>query len=296
MLKFKNIRFYLIAGVLIIIGLILLFNKIVAAGLIIAGIAVFVFLLWEMFLKEKEKQIDALNQEVQRMKAENSLLKEDINELSGRKLNISEINSILDLGLIEVDTNFKRTVKRELQEGDKIVLFIGVLHVDFIAKYGVDFRKLLFKVDEKSREICIANANPQFLSFSKRNCKWEIAEILEYNKPFFGSNHWKTNPKLDKLANQIKEEVRVKTEQETENGPSELGWILRPLRQHVETAISLIVGIKGYNIRFTELDGDNYRPMTEFAIENAYNHSIEQDAADKKKGDHAALNGKQERK
>jgi hypothetical protein len=277
MLKIKHYRFYLIAGVFLVVAMVLLFNKTIVAGLIILGIAAFIFLLWELFLKEKEKQMDALNKEIQRIRSENSSLKEDIAELSSRRLNISEINGILDLGLIEVDTNFKRTVNRELQEGEKTVLFIGVLHVDFVAKYGVDFRKLLFKVDEEMREICIANANPQFLSFSKRNCTWEIAEILEYNKPFFGSNHWKTNPKLDKLANQIKEEIRIKTERETENGPSELGWIMKPLRKHVETAISLVVGIKGYNIRFTELDSDNYRPMAEFSKESIYTLSPGED-------------------
>ena len=270
MFTFKNLRFYLIAVIFIVIGLILLFNKTVVAGLIILGTGALILALWEFFLKEKEKQIDLLNNEIERMKSENLSLKEDINELSNRKLNISEINSILDLGLIEVNTNFKRAVNRELQEGDKYVQFIGVLHVDFVAKYGVDFRKLLFKVDEARHEICIANANPQFLSFSKRNCIWEIAEILEYNTPFFGSNHWKTNPKLDKLANQIKEEIRMKTERETENGPSELGWIIRPLRKHVETAIALIIGIKGYSIRFTELDSDNYKPMAEFSRDNVY--------------------------
>jgi hypothetical protein len=275
MFQFKKLRFYLITALLIVVGLILLFNKTFAAGLIVLGIAVLVFLLWELFLKEKEKQIDVLNKEIQRIRSENSTLKEDVAELSNRKLNISEVNTILDLGLIEVDTNFKRTINRELQEGDKSVQFIGVLHVDFVAKYGVDFRKLLFKVDEGRREICIANANPQFLSFSKRNCVWEIAEILEYNKPFFGSDHWKTNPKLDKLANQIKEEIRMKTERETENGPSELDWIIKPLRKHVETAISLIIGIKGYNIRFTELDGDAYRPMAEFSKENIFTEAIE---------------------
>ena len=174
MFKLKNLRFYLITSLLIVVGLVLLFNKTFTAGLIVLGIAVLVFLLWELFLKEKEKQIDTLNKEIQRMRSENSTLKEDVAELSNRKLNISEVNSILDLGLIEVDTNFKRTINRELQEGDKNVQFIGVLHVDFVAKYGVDLRKLLFKVDEERREICIANANPQFLSFSKRNCVWEF--------------------------------------------------------------------------------------------------------------------------
>jgi len=97
MLKFKNLRFYLITGLLIVVGIILLTNKIVAAGLIITGIAALIFLLWELFLKEKEKQIDTLNQEIRLMKSENTALKQDITDLATRKLNISEINSILDL-------------------------------------------------------------------------------------------------------------------------------------------------------------------------------------------------------
>lgn len=282
MAKFKKIRFYLIACVIITIGLVLLFNKALVTGLIVLGIAAVMIALWELFLREKIVRIEMLTQEIQQMKAENNALKHDIHELATRKLNISEVNTILDLGLIEVDTNFKRTVNRTLKEGDKSIQFIGVLHVDFIAKYGVDFRKLQYKVDEERREICIANANPQFLSFSKRNCIWEIAEIFELNEPFFGSRHWKTNPKLDKIASQIKEEVRMQTERETENGPRELDWIIRPLRKHVETAIGIILRVEGYAIRLTELDSGNYKPLTEYTEDNGYKKILTADNQAKK--------------
>lgn len=264
MVKFKNIRFYLIAGIVLLIGIILLLNKAIITGLIILGIGGLIFSLWEFFLKEKESKIDGLTREIQKMQAENQSLKQDIQELSSRKLNITEVNEILDLGLIEVDTSFKRTVNRSFGVGGRNVQFIGVLHVDFIAKYGVDFRNLKYRIDEEKREISIANANPQFLSFSKRNCEWEIAEILEYNEPFFGGNHWKTNPRLDKLASQIKDEIRVKTERETENGPRELDWVIRPLRKHVETALEVILGMRGYRIRLTELDGGDYKPLNDY--------------------------------
>jgi hypothetical protein len=275
MIKFKNVRFYLIASILILVGLIVILNKVFTVGLIILGVGVLVYAVWEFFLKEKENRIDMLDREIQRIKSENLTLQEDINELSNRKLNISEVNDILDLGLIEVNTNFKRTINKNLNVGDKTVQFIGVLHVDFIAKYGVDFRKLKYKINEERREINIANANPQFLSFSKRNCNWEIAEILEYNEPFFGSNHWKTNPKLDKLANEIKEEFRIKTERETENGPNELDWIITPLRKHVETSLELIFGVKGYKVRLTELDNGNYKPIKEFTEDGIYSKMLE---------------------
>ena len=226
----------MLAGLAAAVAVILLFNKILIAGLVIFGVGLLIFALWEFLLKDKEGKIDGLNDEIRRMKIENQTLKQDLDELSNRKLNITEVNEILDLGLIEVDTSFKRTVNRSFEVADRQVQFIGVLHVDFVAKYGVDFRKLMVKVDQEKQEICIANADPRFLSFSKRNMEWEIAEILEYNKPFFGAKHWKTNSKLESLANQIKEEIRIKTERETENGPEELNWVIWPLRKHVETA------------------------------------------------------------
>lgn len=53
MFKFKKLRFYLISALLILAGLVLLFNKILAAGLVSIGIAVLVFLLWELFLNKQ---------------------------------------------------------------------------------------------------------------------------------------------------------------------------------------------------------------------------------------------------
>ncbi len=265
---FRKIKFYLVAGGLLLVGLILLFNKVFTIGLIIFGVAVFIIILWEFLLKEKMNQIDSLNEELLKIRAENKKLEQENEDYSKRKLNISEINTILDLGLFEVNTNFKRTVNQQFNIKGKNVQFIGVINVDFIAKYGVDFRKLMFKIDEENREISISNADPEFLSFTKRTCTWEIAEILEYNTPFFGSQHWKTNPRLDHMASKIKEEIRLKVEKDTENGPSELKWITEPLRQHVERALEIILGVKGYKIRFSELDGENYISLYDYAKEN----------------------------
>ncbi len=269
MKKFRDLKFYVVVVLVVLSAILLLFNKAVVTGLIVLGTGVILVSFWELFLKEKENKIDQLSREIQLMKEENQNLKQTVDELSNRRLNITEVNEILDLGLIEVDTSFKRTVNKALKEGDRNVQFIGVLRVDFTAKYGIDFRKLKYRIDEERHEISIANANPQFLSFSKRNCIWEIAEILQYNEPFFGANHWKTNPKLDKLANQIKEEIRAGTERETENGPEELDWVIRPLRKHVETALELILGTRGYRIRLTELDSSDYKPLNEYSRDMA---------------------------
>jgi len=122
------------------VGLILLFNEIFTLGLLIVGIATIVFILWEFLLKEKARQIEMLNEKLIRSDEENKRLRGEVEDYSKRKLNISEVNSILELGLFEVTTNFKRTVNKSLEINSKNVQFIGVIDVDFIAKYGVDFR------------------------------------------------------------------------------------------------------------------------------------------------------------
>lgn len=262
---FKKIRLYLIVGLMIIAGLFLLFHKVIIVGIVVIGIAGLIIFFWEAFLKEKSRQFATLNQKLLDIDEENKRLKLAVEDYSKRKLNISEINSVLELGLFEVTTNFKRTVNKKFKIQDKNIQFIGVVNVDFVAKYGVDFRKLKFRIDQERKEMFLANANPEFLSFTKRTCKWEIDEILEYNIPFLGSGHWRTNAKLDKIAHDIKEKVRLQVEQDTENGPEELKWIIDPLRNHVERALRLLIGVQGYQLRFTDLDDENYISFDEYA-------------------------------
>ena len=264
----KKIRFYLISGIIVLAGIILLFNKIIIIGLVILGLAGLALLLYEVILKNKDKQIDALSEDLEKVKSEKREIEHEFEVISKRKLNISDISPILELGLFEVDTNFKRTVNKQLKIKEKRIQFFGVLNIDFVAKYGVDIRKLMCRIDEKRNEIYISNANPEFLSFSKRSSTWEIAEILEFNIPVIGSSHWRTNLKLESIANEIKEEIRVQVEKETENGPSELKWIANPLRKHVERALELILGLKGYSIRFTELDSGDYKPLFDLSQED----------------------------
>ena len=93
---FKRIRYYLIAGLVLIVGLILLFNEVFTLGLVIVGISAMVFVLWEFLLKDKVKQIELLNDQLLDRDEENKRLKENIEDYSKRKLNISEITPILD--------------------------------------------------------------------------------------------------------------------------------------------------------------------------------------------------------
>lgn len=54
----------------------------------------------------------------------------------------------------------------------------------------------------------------------------------------------------------------------------------RTVNREMKEGDKTILFIKGYHIRFTELDGDNYRPMTEFSKDNVNNRLPEQGRVD----------------
>jgi hypothetical protein len=117
-----------------------------AIAFVILGVGALIWFLSEFLLKDKQKRINSLNDELLSLKADKSKMEKEIEDYSKRKLNISGVNTILELGLFEVNTNFKRTINKQFKVKDKNVQFIGVLNVDFIAKYGVDFRKIMYKI------------------------------------------------------------------------------------------------------------------------------------------------------
>ncbi len=262
----KNIKIYLTLIVIIAIAILLILNKFLAYGIILLGAAALGIWFWHLFIRSKESEIADLQKKLDNFNTKFTELEEENKELRSRKLNISEINNILDLGLIEVDTNFTRTINKELTKEEKNVKFLGAMRVDLKAKYGVNLKEIRFKYDEEQNEIRIANAKPKFLSFGSRKITWPIEEILELKKPWFGTNHWGTHPELDKIAGQIKEEYRVKIEEESDNGPEELEWILQPLEKQIEKAIHLM--LRNFNGKIEMVDdyNDTYRSLDEIDL------------------------------
>ena len=126
-------------------------------------------------------------------------------ELRNRKLNISEIKSVVDLGLMEVNTNFTRVWNEKSDHENKHIRFLGALQVSIVAKYGLDMKDLRVKFDPEKNELTVANIQPKFLSFSDLNFDWKIAEVLEYDVPLLGEKHWQTTKDLEALNGEFKE-------------------------------------------------------------------------------------------
>lgn len=239
---FKNLKVYLTLIAIIVIGTLLIFNELILYGLILIGSAFLIFSFWKIFLKKKQEEIFDLNKQLSLEKEQKDSLLEENNELKNRKLNISEIKTILDLGLIEIDTNFTRTWNNSFKYSNRNVHFIGALQVNIIAKYGIDLKELKIKFDKGTNTVSVANINPKFLSFKDLDYDWKISEIMEYKKVWVGTNHWRKSTELEGYAAQLKENLRKTIHQEVLNGPQELKWVLEPLRKQIENSLEILIG------------------------------------------------------
>ncbi|MEC3906017.1 hypothetical protein VOI54_03250 [Tamlana sp. 2201CG12-4] len=262
----KNLKVYLILITIIIIGILLILNEFLLYGLVLFGVVILIFSFWKLFLKNKQEEISKLNEQLSEEKKQNDFLLEENKELKNRKLNISEIKNILDLGLIEVDTNFIRTWNNSTNHGNKKVHFIGALQVNIIAKYGIDLKELRIKFDKEENTISVANINPKFLSFKDLDYDWKISEIMEYKQVWFGSGHWRKSIELEGFAAKIKEDLRKTIHQEVINGPNELKWVLEPLRKQIENSLEIIIGsVPGRKIRIVNKFDETYLPLDQYS-------------------------------
>ncbi|HKL40173.1 MAG TPA: hypothetical protein VJ894_05810 [Cryomorphaceae bacterium] len=259
----KNLRnaLLIMAGVAILLAII--FNEFLAYAAIFVGAMIIFYGLYHAFLRTKDAEIDDLRAKLNQEESQLEKVKEENDELRTRKLNVSAIRQILDVGLFEIDTNFTRTWNEEIQtDMDKTVQFIGALKVNIVAKYGVDLKELRIKTE--GEEVLIANMNLKSLAFTDLNYDWVISEVLEHKKPYLGGNHRRTNPMLELEANKIKERLQKRTHEEVKQGPEELEAITSILKRQLTHSIALLLGIKDEKVRFVEGSNEDFKTLESF--------------------------------
>lgn len=267
------IKRYGIFSLLVLIALILLASKAIIWGLAAMGIALFIFGIQQLInLNVKVTQFEgdvvrledrnkALLKEKLKLEEENTFLKE-------RHFQITQIKSILELNLFEIDTRFTRSVNKKEIINERNIKYFGSLSVVVKAKYGIDCKELRFKYIAKRDELIVANINPKFLSFGNRKLEWDFFEIYEFrNQNPLAEKRWMTSDDLYKYANRIKENYRVDTEKSLENGPEEFEWIYTPIRKNVENTIKVLFGGLCNKILIAEKPDDDFVPLEEVKFE-----------------------------
>lgn len=262
---FRNLKTYLVLGAIIAVSAVLILNKLVVYGLIIFGIGTIAVAAYHLLIKQKDDEIHTLKKQLKESDKSTESLKSENTELRNRKLNISEIKSIVDLGLMEVNTNFTRTWNEQGEHENKKYRFLGALQVSIVAKYGLDLKDLRVKFDEEKNVLTVANIAPKFLSFSELNYDWKIAETMQYDVPLMGEKRWETSKNMDGLNSDLKESYRKRINEEVKNGPVEMEWVLTPLKKQVAGALELMLGASGRKIKIVEKFDDSFKPLLELA-------------------------------
>lgn len=269
-----KIRSNITAIVLLAVAIILIANRLViwgagflAAGLIVFGIQQLIQL--NVKVSRFEDNISGLEEKNQDLIKMNAKLAEENAFLKERHFQITQIKSILELNMFEIDTKFRRSVNRIEQANDREIKYVGCLNVSLRAKYGIDCRELRFKYLPESDELIVANINPKFLSFGNRKLEWEFFEALEYKRqlPFAGKK-WMTGDDLSAGAEKLKEEIRLQTEHSLENGPEEFSWIMEPIRENVENTLRIMFKGVCSNILIAQQADDSFVLIDSLRIDN----------------------------
>ncbi len=249
----KEIIFFLV----LLVGFLALLSRLNQFGISMLVGAVLMY-LYVKLQPEKSGEIKQLKQELDNQKKE-------IAELKNRKLNVIGMKNILEVGLMEIDTNFTRTWNEKFIEDDRDLHFIGALQIHLTAKYGVNLKDLKVQIDHQNKRIYIAGLHPKFLSFSEVNHEWKIAEMMEHRKrPLNLGNYWKKSERYQELLNQKMEEKRKALYNEIKQGPEEIQWLIKPLYQQVENTMRILLNRADYDIHFIEESSADFQPIESY--------------------------------
>lgn len=261
---FKNLKIFLILGVLAVVSILLILNKYVFYGLSLLAVAGVIYLLWETVIRSKEEKITELAGRLDKTSEQNEHLRAENNELRSRRLNISELRDVLDLGLLQVNSSFTRTWNDKFEQEGRSLHFIGALQVKIVAKYGIDVHDLRIRYDRDRNEVRVAHVKPKFLSFNDFDYEWKIAEVMEYKKPWVGAGHWRKSHVLEVFTGELKEELRAKTHQEVKQGPAELEWVLEPLKKQIHGTLEMLLGAPYRIVTFVDQADDSFKKLEDY--------------------------------
>ncbi len=252
----KYYKEFIFTGILLA-GFIALLSRIDAAGfvLIIGGILLYLYL---KFKPAQSNEIKQLKQQLENQRHE-------IADLKNRQLNVGGHKPILEVSLLEIDTNFTRTWNEKFVENETDLHFIGALQIHLIAKYGVNLQDLKVKIDHNRKQIQVANLQPKFLSFGAVNHDWKIAELMEHKKrPWIISNYWKKSDQFQSFLTKKMEEKRHAVYEEIKQGPEEIQWLLKPVYQQMENTVRILLNRTDYEVVFTEQVNEDFIPIEQF--------------------------------
>lgn len=238
-------------------------------GLMLLGFCAVAFLVWKAFIKNShdelrrsEKRSGELQGQVEELKRTIAELDRELSEKTRSRLNVMELNPILHIAVLNVDTSFTRTYVRE--EGD--MTFNGALRVEICAEYGARLEDARFRYEPWSNTLTIAGFKPGLISYSKKQLNWDIARSYRSRPNILGIERSDVSDQQAEIfTNHMCESLRAELEREIDSRHvAEFDWLSPLISQQVIDIFRLMIGREAINVVIREDSDDAFVDLPTF--------------------------------
>jgi hypothetical protein len=227
---------------------------------------------------------EALVEENQRLVSTVRDLQREVAELRSRKLQVLNVQPILELGIFEADCQISRCFDvlfdREGQPLDPDNLptyswkdfflgqgrrrFVGMLTFKFTARYGVDMQNLHVRHDERAKTVYVAGAEPRYLGTKGfPETQWQGCVTLRQT----WEEQWVADDESQRIQEPLKDFFRKDMEEGLRGGPEELNWLRRPLQNGLRHLLHMMIAPKGYSLELVEKGDEHFVPLFDYTAQ-----------------------------
>lgn len=231
-------------------------------GLILLSMLMLAFLIWKAFikngredLKRSEKKGEELQAQVAELQGTIRELSRELAEKNRSRMNVVDLNPILHIAVLNINTSFTRTYVREENEMN----FNGALRADICAEYGIRLEDVRFRYDEMNNTLNVANFAPGLISFSKKQLTWDIARSYRTRHIFGLELSAVSDASTDAYTKAMCEQLRTELEREIdERKVAEFDWLSPMISQQVVDFLRILVGRESLNVAISETCDESF--------------------------------------
>jgi len=151
------------------------------------------------------------------------------------------------------------------KEKDAEKRFVGVLFLKFTAKYGINMQDIKTYCDEDKKKLYVAGAKVRFLGTEGFPvAEWQMA--MSFKRSWPKRNDWTEDNSVQKLREDMREELRMDTVNGLQFGPKEFNWLEKSLQEKVNNFIKYLVmpNDNEYEIELVEHFDQKYKTLEHF--------------------------------
>jgi hypothetical protein len=246
---------------------------------------------------ETTKRAEMLAAENARLQAQQSALRQEVEDLRSRRVRILNVQPILELGILEAECEMSKCFDLAFDKDGKYVeptetdgvqqvglwagagwgvlewmgyegarrsRFVGTLQVKFMARYGIDMHMLRIGRDDDKKVLLVANAEPAYLgSRGFPQTEWKGCVCLRETQ----SGSWLADDVADRLESGCKDGCRKWVEDSLRAGPESLSWLKVPLRNTVRHLLTVLIAPPGYTVLLVEESAPDFTPFFDYAAQ-----------------------------